>query len=108
MVRPVIRDFLTGLFSLLALFGLILMLLLFGEISDLGQRYYSFYVHVTNAGGLSGTSAVTLNGVKVGQVLRSPPPAGARRPSKSRARDSRPPGTASTSSPPRTTRGGSG
>ena len=47
----------------------ILMLLLFGEISDLGQRYYSFNVHVTNAGGLSGTSAVTLNGVKVGQVL---------------------------------------
>jgi phospholipid/cholesterol/gamma-HCH transport system substrate-binding protein len=77
MVRPVIRDFMTGFFTLLALFGLILMLLLFGEISDLGEKYYTFVVHVTNAGGLSGTSAVTLNGVKVGQVLETsvvPPP----------------------------------
>jgi phospholipid/cholesterol/gamma-HCH transport system substrate-binding protein len=78
-MRPVIRDFLTGLFTLGALLGLILMLILFGEIADLGQKFYTFHVHVTNAGGLSGTSAVTLNGVKVGQVLSTdvlPPPQG--------------------------------
>src|SRR5437773_1827533 len=82
MMKPVIRDFLTGLTALIGLFGLILMLILFGEIADLGKKFYTFTVHVTNAGGLSGTSSVTLNGVKVGQVTFTdvvpPPGVGAR------------------------------
>src|SRR5215212_9042277 len=69
MMKPVIRDFMTGVTALIGLFGLILMLILFGEVADLGKKFYTFQVHVTNAGGLSGTSAVTLNGVKVGQVV---------------------------------------
>jgi phospholipid/cholesterol/gamma-HCH transport system substrate-binding protein len=76
-MKPVLRDFMTGVTALIGLFGLILMLILFGEIADLGKKFYTFDVHVTNAGGLSGTSAVTLNGVKVGQVVSTdvvPPP----------------------------------
>jgi phospholipid/cholesterol/gamma-HCH transport system substrate-binding protein len=76
-MKPVLRDFMTGITALVGLFGLILMLILFGEITDLGKKFYTFRVHVTNAGGLSGTSAVTLNGVKVGQVVSTdviPPP----------------------------------
>ncbi len=82
MMKPVIRDFLTGVTVLVGLLGLILMLMLFGEVADLGQKFYHFNVHVTNAGGLSGTSAITLNGVKVGQVestaVLAPPAGGAR------------------------------
>ena len=77
MMKPVIRDFMTGVTALVGLFGLILMLLLFGKFADLGQKFYTFNVHVSNAGGLSGTSSVTLNGVKVGQVMATsvvPPP----------------------------------
>jgi phospholipid/cholesterol/gamma-HCH transport system substrate-binding protein len=69
MMKPVVRDFLTGLFALAGLLGLMLMLLLFGELAEFGERFYTFHVHLTNAGGLTGTSVVTLNGVKVGQVL---------------------------------------
>src|SRR5437764_576753 len=65
-MKPVIRDFVTGLTAIGSLAGLILMLMLFGELKF--DKNYTFQLHVNNAGGLSGTSAVTLNGVKVGKV----------------------------------------
>jgi phospholipid/cholesterol/gamma-HCH transport system substrate-binding protein len=66
----------TGIVAIGSLLGLIIMLMLFGEL-NLTERFYNFKVHVTNAGGLTGTSSVTLNGVKVGKVLSTdvvPPP----------------------------------
>ena len=51
MMKPVFRDFRTGITALVGLGGLILMLILFGEIADLGQKFYTFNVHVTNASG---------------------------------------------------------
>ncbi|HEX2838199.1 MAG TPA: MlaD family protein [Phycisphaerales bacterium] len=71
MNKTFFRDFLTGLTSLLGLVGLIVMLLLFGEISpSLAQKQYPFFVTLTNAGGLTDSSPVTLDGVKVGRVVK--------------------------------------
>jgi phospholipid/cholesterol/gamma-HCH transport system substrate-binding protein len=70
-IQPVIRDFLTGAVALFGLVGTILVLILFGEFADTGRKYYFFTLHVPSAGGLSDTSAVTLNGVRVGQVART-------------------------------------
>jgi len=69
--NPIVRDFLTGLFALGAVVGLCVMLILFGEMSDLGVTYYRFKVAVPQAAGLGPTSPVTVNGVKVGQVERA-------------------------------------
>jgi phospholipid/cholesterol/gamma-HCH transport system substrate-binding protein len=77
-IQPVIRDFLTGAVALFGLVGTVIVLILFGEFADTGRKYYNFTLHVPSAGGLSDTSAVTLNGVKVGQVTGTavlPPPA---------------------------------
>jgi phospholipid/cholesterol/gamma-HCH transport system substrate-binding protein len=71
MAKPIIRDFVTGIVALGSLLGLIVMLVLFGEVANIGKRFYTFDVHVTNAGGLSGTSSVTLNGVKIGKVIET-------------------------------------
>ncbi len=69
--HPLLRDFLTGLFALGAVAGLGAILILFGEMSDLGTRYYRFSVVMPSAAGLGPTSPVTVNGVRVGQVLES-------------------------------------
>ncbi len=77
-IQPVIRDFITGMVALFGLVGTIIVLILFGEFADTGKKYYEFSIHATSAGGLSDTSVVTLNGVKVGQVTATsvmPPPA---------------------------------
>lgn len=77
-IQPVIRDFMTGLVALFGLVGTIIVLILFGEFADTGRKFYEFDIHATSAGGLSDTSKVTLNGVKVGQVTATsvmPPPA---------------------------------
>ncbi|MFO0831832.1 MAG: MlaD family protein [Phycisphaerales bacterium] len=69
MNKTLFRDFLTGLTSLMGLVGLIIMLMLFGEISpSLINKQFEFSVTLTNAGGLSDSSAITLDGVKVGRV----------------------------------------
>lgn len=62
------RDFFTGLTALGGVAGLVVMLALFGELRDVGQRFYTFTLRMDNAGGLSSTSRVTLNGVRVGTV----------------------------------------
>ncbi|MDX2132540.1 MAG: MlaD family protein [Planctomycetota bacterium] len=69
--HPLLRDFLTGVFALGAVAGLAAVLILFGEMSDLGTRYYRFTVVLPSAGGLGPTSPVTVNGVRVGQVLET-------------------------------------
>lgn len=71
MNKTLFRDFLTGLTSLLGVVGLIVMLMLFGELStSLIQKQLEFSVTLTNAAGLSDSSAVTLDGVKVGKVAK--------------------------------------
>lgn len=78
-MRPMVRDFLTGLTAILSLVALLGMLMLFGELARAGERTYRFDVLVTNAGGLKPESRVTLNGVPIGRVLSaSPEPTGAR------------------------------
>lgn len=62
------RDFFTGLTALGGVAGLIVTLALFGELRDVGQRFYAFKLRMDTAGGLSSTSHVTLNGVRVGTI----------------------------------------
>lgn len=62
------RDFFTGLTALGGVAGLIVMLALFGELRDVGQRFYTFTLRMDSAGGLTSTSKVTLNGVRVGTI----------------------------------------
>jgi phospholipid/cholesterol/gamma-HCH transport system substrate-binding protein len=69
--RLFLRDLLTGVVALASLAGLILTLIFFGELMPLAERNYEFQMRVANAGGLDETSPVTLNGVKVGQVIES-------------------------------------
>jgi phospholipid/cholesterol/gamma-HCH transport system substrate-binding protein len=82
MKPTVIRDFLTGATALVGLAGLVIMLILFGEMANFTQKNYRFYVTVTTAAGLADSSPVTLNGVKVGQIIEAkvaePPASGAR------------------------------
>jgi len=80
-MRPMVRDFFTGVTALIGVGGLIVMLMMFGELTEVGQRHYTLVVHVDNASGLAATSPVTLNGVRIGQVqsaaVRPAPDAGA-------------------------------
>jgi phospholipid/cholesterol/gamma-HCH transport system substrate-binding protein len=69
MTRNVaVRDFLTGLLALSAIVGLCALLILFGEMAELGRSFYRFQIILPSAGGLGPTSPVMVNGVKVGQV----------------------------------------
>ncbi len=70
MARPIVRDFLTGSVSLAGLAGLIVTLMMFGEFAGTGQKRYTITAYVANAGGLSDSSPVTLNGVRIGTVDR--------------------------------------
>lgn len=78
---PLFRDFLTGLFALSTLAGLSVTLILFGARLGLGGEVYTFSVHLDNGSGLAETSPVTLNGIKIGKVIRTrvakPPQIGA-------------------------------
>jgi phospholipid/cholesterol/gamma-HCH transport system substrate-binding protein len=70
MARPIVRDFLTGAVSLAGLAGLVVTLMMFGEFAGTGQKRYTITAHVANAGGLSDSSPVTLNGVRIGTIDR--------------------------------------
>ena len=70
MARALVRDFLTGVVSIAGLCGLVVTLMLFGEFAGAGQRRYVVMAHVANAGGLSDSSPVTLNGVRIGGISR--------------------------------------
>lgn len=62
------RDFFTGLTAIGGIAGLVAMLALFGELRNIGQEFYNFKLHMDTGGGLSATSRVTLNGVRVGTI----------------------------------------
>ncbi|MCC6970516.1 MAG: MCE family protein [Phycisphaerales bacterium] len=62
------RDFLTGLTALAGLLALIFMLWRFGELNKSLFATYNFAVYVPEAGGVSDSSPVTLNGVSIGSV----------------------------------------
>jgi phospholipid/cholesterol/gamma-HCH transport system substrate-binding protein len=63
------RDFLTGLVGLISLVGLAVMMFLFGELSHVGEKFYSFSMRLDTAGGLSPSGAVSVNGLRVGNVV---------------------------------------
>lgn len=72
------RDLLTGITALIGLAGLIVTLMVIGDVGNVVQRYYYLKVNMGTAAGLSETSPVTLNGVRIGQVTTTkvlPPPA---------------------------------
>ncbi len=68
MNKGLIRDFLVGLTALLGVGGLVITLMLVGELGRLKGGQYTFVVMMTNSAGITDTSPVTLNGVRVGQV----------------------------------------
>jgi ABC-type transporter Mla subunit MlaD len=67
-MRPVVRDFLTGLTAIIGIGGLLGMLFMFKEINAPGDRFTRFAVRMDNAGGVDAPDPVMVNGVKVGQV----------------------------------------
>lgn len=69
MKRQFARDFFTGLTALGGVAGIIVMLAIFGELREVGQRYYTFHLKMPSAGGLTTTSRVTLNGVRIGTIV---------------------------------------
>lgn len=62
------RDILIGLTAIVGAGALAAMLLMFGEISLAQAARYRFTLRLDHAGGLSRTSPVRLNGVRVGEV----------------------------------------
>lgn len=68
-MKPIVRDFLVGATAILSAAGLIGMLVFFGEINL--QKYYRFNVRLTDAAGLTSASRVMLNGVSIGQIVKT-------------------------------------
>lgn len=67
MTQP-IRNFVIGLTSLAAIIGLIVLLMLFGELEDVFKPRYLLTINATHAAGLRRGSTIELNGVPVGVV----------------------------------------
>lgn len=67
-MKTLLRDFLTGITSIVGLLLLIWMLMQFGELTEVGQRFGNFSIRTGSASGISGVARVTLNGVQVGNV----------------------------------------
>lgn len=62
------RNFLVGLTSLVSLAGLIVLLMLFGELESVFNPRYVVTINTHDAAGLRKGSAVELNGVPIGAV----------------------------------------
>ncbi len=81
MKSTLLRDFLTGLTAVVGLAGLIITLMIIGDLGGVVQSYYELRVNLVSASGLNTSSMVTLNGVRIGQVthaeVRLPPAVGA-------------------------------
>lgn len=67
-MRPATRDTLTGTVALASLVGLVALLAVFGELSRIGKEYFTFTVKMPHARGLTSTSSVTMNGVRIGAL----------------------------------------
>lgn len=65
-MSPTVRDFIIGLCTIIALIGLSILLIRFGEIRTTSQ--YEIQIPSLTANGLRAGSSVTLNGVKVGSI----------------------------------------
>lgn len=70
MNRAVVRDFLVGLTAILGIAGLVFMLMLFGELRKGLERVYAVKISMPDASGISGTSPVLFNGVRVGTITK--------------------------------------
>lgn len=70
MNRAVVRDFLVGLTAILGVAGLVFMLMLFGELRKGLERVYPVKISMPDASGISGTSPVLFNGVRVGTITK--------------------------------------
>lgn len=67
-MRPQVRDFFTGVVAILALVALAFTLFRFGEFSGALDKRIRFSFRVDNAGGISSTSYVSMQGVRIGNV----------------------------------------
>ncbi len=67
-MKPAVRDLAIGFTALIGLIGLVLILLLFGELSIFTDRAYTVTYRLDTAAGLVRGSRVTLNGVPIGEV----------------------------------------
>lgn len=70
MNRAVVRDFLVGLTAILGVAGLVAMLMLFGELRKGWEQVYPVRISMPDASGVSGTSPVLFNGVRVGTITK--------------------------------------
>jgi len=67
-MKPAVRDTLTGILAIAGTAGLVVMLIVFGELANVGKTFYDFGIRMPSARGLTPTSVVTLNGVRVGEI----------------------------------------
>lgn len=62
------HNFLIGLTSIIALLGIVLLLMLFGELDNFFNPSYQLTINTYHASGLREGSAVELNGVPIGNI----------------------------------------
>ena len=62
------HSFLVGLTSILALIGLAVLMVVFGELEAPFESNYVVTIHTDNAAGLRAGSQVALSGVKIGRI----------------------------------------
>ena len=62
------KNFILGLTTLIALVGIVVLLMLFGEMESFVRSRYSVTIECPNAAGLRPGSTVELNGVPVGRI----------------------------------------
>ncbi len=67
-MKDVVRNFIVGLTSIIALAGIVLLLFWFGELDAILRQRYMLTLHTDNALGLRPGSITELNGVPIGVV----------------------------------------
>ena len=67
-MRPIVRDFLTGMTALIGIAGLIYMLFQFKELPTVGEQFTRFAIRIDNAAGVGSPAPVLYKGVRIGQV----------------------------------------
>ncbi len=72
-MKTAARDFIVGLTAILGIAGLAFMLILFGELSIAKPPHYALTLQLDTAAGVTKASPVTMNGVKIGNVVRLSP-----------------------------------
>lgn len=76
------RNIAVGITLMLGLAGVGLMLLVFGQLGTLFERTYPVYIDLPTAQGLTGGSAVRMNGLNIGEIawvqMLEPPSLGVR------------------------------